>query len=93
MTEEYKTFEPREEWTNVFKVKEKKNEKVPDFKSNTPVIIGEKTYDISLYERKDKFGNTYFGCRVTPEWKPQPQEDKVESQDDEAKLKAEDLPF
>ena len=31
-TEEYKTFEPREEWTNVFKVKEKKNEKVPDNK-------------------------------------------------------------
>jgi hypothetical protein len=68
-------FGPREEWTNVFMVKEKKNEKMPDFKSSTPVVIEGKNFDVSLYARNDKNGNTYYGCRITPEWKPEPKQE------------------
>ena len=69
-------------WKNEFKDAENK----PDFKTNQPIVIDGKEYDVALWERKDKNGEKYFGIKVATKFvkaeEPKVEETPIEIGDD-----------
>ena len=56
-------YEVREGATNLFRNKDKKDEKQPDFRAQ--VLVDGQLKDIALWERQDRNGGLYYGCKIS----------------------------
>lgn len=56
-------FEVREGATNIFRNKDKKADNHPDFRAQ--VLVDGQLKDIALWERKDRNGGLYYGCKIS----------------------------
>lgn len=60
--------------TNIFKNNKKEKDTHPDFKGQQLEVPGAGTFDVALWERKDRNGNTFFGLKLSEPFVPNQQQ-------------------
>lgn len=69
-------YEVREGSTNLFRNNDKKDEKQPDFRGQ--VLVDGQLKDIALWERQDRNGGLYYGCKVSEGRQRKPKQEHAE---------------